>query len=193
MGISKRLAYLEAEYGGSVGGYSWVNDRKQTGGDRFHTGRFDMIYAKHLPADPKVIVECGVFKGNGLAVWCDLFPEARVIGLDIDVNTYEPTWLKDMGAFTSNVPEVYQFDKYKDSLGLVSEELEVDVLIDDSCHKTEGILLFLERALPYLSDNVVVFIEDNKTVGKELIRIYADKGYQIHSYYSLVVMERVTK
>jgi len=37
------------------------------------------------------LVEIGILNGSGLAIWCDLFPRARVIGFDIDLSPLSKT------------------------------------------------------------------------------------------------------
>src|SRR5690606_19043130 len=51
------------------------------GNPRVHN--YAPTYAENLPDTESriVIVELGILRGVGLAVWCDLFPNARVIGL----------------------------------------------------------------------------------------------------------------
>ena len=64
-----------------------------TGGDRMLHHGYAETYARHLvPFLEKrdiVLAEIGVLKGTGLALWCDLFPNGRVIGFDIDFSHFE--------------------------------------------------------------------------------------------------------
>ena len=63
-----------------------------TGGDRMsklHQG-YAKIYAKHLRPfiqreKPVVLVEVGILRGTGVAIWSELFPNGRILGLDIDL------------------------------------------------------------------------------------------------------------
>jgi hypothetical protein len=41
------------------------------------------FYEKHLPKNPKKILEIGVLKGASLAMWSEYFPEAVIHGLDL--------------------------------------------------------------------------------------------------------------
>jgi hypothetical protein len=41
------------------------------------------FYEKHLPKDPKRILEIGVHKGSSLAMWSKFFPDAIIHGLDL--------------------------------------------------------------------------------------------------------------
>jgi hypothetical protein len=68
--------------------------KKIMGGDRMAgMHQYAEHYAKELtrllgrkPDGDLVIAEVGILKGTGLAVWCDLFPKAIVLGLDIDLS-----------------------------------------------------------------------------------------------------------
>ncbi|MBP7865773.1 MAG: hypothetical protein KA419_07465 [Acidobacteria bacterium] len=80
------------------------------------------LYAKHLSrflqaGSDLTIVEIGILQRTGLSVWCDLFPEARVIWLDIDLSNYQGNLseLKQRGAFQHNQPEVFEFDQFLDT------------------------------------------------------------------------------
>lgn len=184
------LINLEQKFGGFVGGVA--NGRKATGGDRMggpgRRHRYAQHYSDHLPMDPKVVIELGVFKGTGLAIWCDLYPRACVIGLDIDLSNFQENKqrLIELGAFRHNQPQIYQFNKYKDDLGTILNGQSVDVLIDDSCHKTEGIVLFLKNNIHHVSDTGVIFVEDNTKVHKRLIGTFPD--YQIHPNHNMTIM-----
>ncbi len=64
--------------------------------------------------DRLIVAEFGILRGNGLALWCDLFPNARVIGFDIDIGHFERNQenLINMGAFSRNRPEVHEYDQF---------------------------------------------------------------------------------
>ena len=72
-----------------------------------------ITYAPSLEAGTLIIAEFGILKGTGLAIWCDLFPDARVIGLDIDLGHFEEnrSTLERRGAFKQNKPELHEYDQ----------------------------------------------------------------------------------
>jgi hypothetical protein len=125
-----------------------------------------------------VLVELGILRGNGLAIWCDLFPHARVIGLDVDLTHWkenEPA-LKARGAFQHNLPETYHFDEL-DPLGhlLLKEILgedKIDVLIDDALHDTPSIMKAMRTMLQFMARPSLYFIEDNRKVHREVKKKY---------------------
>lgn len=66
------------------------------GGDRMlHHGYADdyaEFLAPFLGTDPPpVVAEFGILRGTGLAIWCDLFPRSRVLGLESTSGTSAPT------------------------------------------------------------------------------------------------------
>jgi hypothetical protein len=83
------------------------------GNPRVHN--YAPTYAENLPDTDSqiVIVELGILRGVGLAVWCDLFPNARVIGLDVDLSHFSENEanLRKRGAFQQNSPSVFEFDE----------------------------------------------------------------------------------
>ena len=123
------------------------------------------------------MAEVGILKGTGLAIWSDLFNDVRILGLDIDLGHINNNMdnLKKLGAFKKENIELHEFDQFEDNTEALKNILKrdkVDVFIDDGFHSNETILKTLQSALPYLSDRFVYFIEDNKSVHKELKNLY---------------------
>ena len=124
------------------------------------------------------ICEIGILQGTGLAIWCDLFPNSRVIGLDLELSYFNENFdkLRELGAFSQNSPEVHQFDQYDNHNTEILQKLlggrTVDVCIDDGIHTNEAILNTLKCMTPYLSEEFVYFIEDNKNVHIEISSLY---------------------
>jgi hypothetical protein len=145
------------------------------GGDRMsplHHG-YARAYARHLAPFVRAggeltLVEVGILRGTGLAVWSDLFPRAQVLGLDVDLSHYRGNeeLLRGRGAFAAGNVRVAEFDQYAPDVGAVGALLagrRIDVFIDDGCHADEAILRTLEAARGFLADRFVYFIEDNDT------------------------------
>ncbi len=115
-----------------------------------------------------ILVEVGILNGSGLAIWCDLFPNARVIGLDLDLSNFNKNraFLESQGAFSKNTPELFEFDqldlpKARNVLRDVLDVAKVDIAIDDGCHSMESIEITLEAMLPHMANSFVYFVEDN--------------------------------
>jgi hypothetical protein len=155
------------------------------GGDRMsanHHGyarKYAQYLAPFLERDPAelTIVEVGILKGTGLAMWADLFPRARIIGLDIDLSHFRDNlgFLKSLNAFAHRDVVVHELDQFRDNadyLGQILGGASIDVMIDDGFHSEETILKTLESARPHLAQRFVYFVEDNDKVGKLLRSSY---------------------
>lgn len=147
-------------------------------GARFlpRTGYADM-YSRHLDKSGRfVMVELGILLGVGLAVWSDVFPEARIIGLDVDTSLFAKEELEARGAFRSNRPEVHFLDELGRCATMRLERIlkgeKIDVMIDDALHDDNSILRALEIFLPFMADGFVYFIEDNGTVDQAVRDTY---------------------
>ncbi len=144
------------------------------GGDRMslnHHG-YSLAYSGYLMPilrkrreERLVIVEIGILRGIGLAIWCDLFPNARVIGFDLDTSNFEghkPT-LEAQGAFRLNQPEVYEFDQFADNRQKIADILgqdKIDIVIDDGAHTLDAIMMTFNSIKKSLAADYVYFIED---------------------------------
>jgi hypothetical protein len=168
-----------------------------TGGDRmFHHG-YGATYAEFLQPllglSDLLLIEVGILRGTGIAMWCDLFPKARVLGLDIDLDHSIANMdnLKALGAFTQNKPELYEFDQFADNVEYLGNLLRgdtVDICIDDGCHSVESILCTLRSMVPHLSERFVYLIEDNSEV-HDMIRA-AYPNFQVDHAGELTVVFR---
>ena len=171
--------------------------RPCTGGDRMLHHQYATHYANFLrpfvqDRDRRfVICEFGILKGTGLAIWCDLFPNARCIGLDVDLSNFEKNIdnLRHLGAFRHNTPEVFEYDQFVYSADFLNEILDgdkIDICVDDGNHSDESILTTLDSVSPHLSKEFVYFIEDNQWVHRKIQSDY--ERYTIFSDSSLSVL-----
>jgi hypothetical protein len=161
-----------------LGGKSALYDQRKpeqlslggmTGGDRMlHHGyapRYAQFLAPFVGEKQLTVAEFGVLKGTGLAIWCDLFPDARVIGFDIDLTHVRENrdFLVSKGAFTKNEPELQKYDQLVDGSGRLQTVLcdsKLDVVIDDGLHFIEAIVTTWRSVQPFLAAKFVYFIED---------------------------------
>jgi glycosyltransferase involved in cell wall biosynthesis len=158
-------------------GFVEVNGKKfpkHIGGDRmaFDQHGYAPVYSSFLKpfysastTSGLTIIEVGIARGHGLAIWCDLFPDARVIGLDLDPDIFaehRPV-LEQRGAFQQNTPEVYAFDQFAPDralLGQIASNEKIDIFIDDGAHTREAILGTLDAVKDHMSEGAVYIIED---------------------------------
>jgi hypothetical protein len=210
-GSREWLIGIELKYGGLVtqvprGAVSPQDPRSEqeireggmTGGDRmFHHG-YAAKYAEYLvpvkaTRERVTLLEVGILQGSGLAMWCELFPDGRIIGMDIDLSHAKGNWsnLKEQGAFRDNEPELHVFDQFVDNTELVGSVLgedRIDVCIDDGFHSRESILATMKSVVPYLEKSFVYFIEDNDQVHADVKSSYPD--LEVDSAGELTVVSR---
>ncbi len=207
------LAEREIRYGGLQAGarrkqspfapgnyYSWTHQIHQ-GGDRMLKHAYAPVYSRYLQEyiqprkeAPITLVEIGVLHGTGLAIWSELFPSARIIGLDIDLSYIEGNMdqLLARGAFKNGLPELYEFDQFRDDNREFFRELlgedTVDICIDDASHdKRVTARTFLEIQ-PHLATNACYFIEDCPKARRHLPAL--PPGHQLKRHGKLLVIRR---
>ena len=174
-----------------------IND-SMIGGDRMFFNNYGKKYAKHLlpfvkrRSEELVIVEVGILKGNGLAIWSELFPKSNVYGFDIDLSHVNGNMnnLLNRGAFKNKNLYLFEFDQFKDNAEYVKEILKgkkIDVVIDDGFHSNESIIKTLESLMPSLSNKFVYFIEDNFEV-YDLVKNKISNS-RTYNYNNLTVIE----
>ena len=169
-----------------------------TGGDRMLYHGYAEKYQEHLsrfiqPSRRITLIEVGILKGTGLAIWSDLFKESRIIGLDIDLSHINNNMsnLNKRGAFANNEPEIYEFDQFLDNeeyLRQIIKEDKVDICIDDGLHSEETILTTFASMLPVLNREFVYFIEDNHDVHKVIRTKYPE--YSVENSGELTIVFR---
>ena len=168
------------------------------GGDRMSPRHHDygLYYARYLKPivardTPVTLIEVGILQGTGLAIWSDLFPKGRIIGLDIDISHFETNLdhLLHLGAFKAHNHSVHAFDGFVDNtqyIGDILREDSVDIVIDDASHVDDSILVTFESLRPHLTKNFLYLVEDNKRVHANLIERYPQ--YDIRSFFDLTVV-----
>jgi len=140
------------------------------GGDRMSENQHNYAdaysrYLANMLDKPITLIELGILRGTGIAIWSDLFPEGRIIGLDINLTYFKNNLqnLYNLGAFKNNNIEYYEFDQYEDNTkfleGLLGNN-KVDVFIDDAAHVDTAMNYTFENVLPFLNKGFVYFIED---------------------------------
>jgi hypothetical protein len=153
-------------------------------------------YAQHLRSFVRdrrrlTLLEVGILKGSGLAIWSDLFPDARILGLDIDLSHARDHWpvLESRGAFAANNVELHEFDQLAgtaDDLAALLKEDRLDVVIDDGLHTEPAVLRTLACVMPFLASDFVYFVEDNRNVHQVIARLYPQ--FSVKSYGELTVI-----
>jgi hypothetical protein len=115
-------------------------------------------------------LELGVFTGNSLKIWRDVFPHAKcIVGVDInpDCKKYENIenciFVEIGDATNSNFIE-YLTKKYGN----------FDIILDDASHKNTDVIMSFEYLFPLMKDNGLYIVEDTITYK---VPDYINKSY----------------
>lgn len=151
------------------------------GGDRMSRHAYVLKYAQYLKRflhkRPLVLAEIGILCGTGLAIWCDLFRNATILGLDIDPAHFykNRAHLLELGAFRKNTPHIFEFDQLADTMSdTLRSQLTgqgIDILIDDGLHTDIAVGHTMSLMKPFLNEEFIYFVEDNKR-GGEIASLY---------------------
>jgi len=202
IGSATWLQVVEKKYGGfienvNVDCVSDLDDRDivdtkrkgMQGGDRMTFHGYAETYAKflskYLTSDSSqlTVIEIGILKGTGLAVWSELFPNARLIGLDIDLSNFRKNeeFLRSKGAFSLRDPEIYKYDQLAPEKFPVSawlKESKIDICIDDGLHNEMSVINTVENFLPRMNASSVFIVEDYKVNISNVKKLGTDFGFQ---------------
>lgn len=184
---AEMLVQLERKYAPRVGSAPAVfsphertrTDAHNAGGDKMAADRngYAEVYARLLGRmEPQRIVELGVFQGASMALWCELFPDAEVVGLDLSLDRYHANVaaLKGRGAFTVNSPLLHEWDAYSDDAEFLRDLGAIDVFVDDGPHTRDAIKNVLGLVGPLMADGGVYVIEDFPGGGDLLHDVFPD-------------------
>lgn len=114
---------------------------------------FIEAYKKYFTGlNPKRVLEIGVQGGGSLKIWRDMFPEAEIVGVDVDENCkeHEGERIKIIIGDQADV-------KFLESLG------NFDIIIDDGGHTMVQQQTSLKWLMPQLNEGGIYVIEDLHT------------------------------
>ncbi|MBK9272797.1 MAG: class I SAM-dependent methyltransferase [Saprospiraceae bacterium] len=118
-------------------------------------GKYESFYQREfsrMKNDEIIILEIGVFRGKGMEVLKEFFPNAKVYGIDID------KYCERYG----NVFIGSEIDK-DFLLSVVDKIGEPDIIIDDGSHKTSHQKQTFDILFPRLKSGGIYVIEDLET------------------------------
>lgn len=143
----------------------------QYGTDKGTVHSYVSIYEKYLK-DKKInnLLEVGVAGGYSLLTWRDIYPNASIIGIDIDTSKIKINDTKNISILKGDATNAR-------ILTYLPEDIKFDVIIDDGSHEINDIINTLVILLPVLDNNGLYFIEDiqNKDEDIKLIDNIAKK------------------
>lgn len=99
-------------------------DKASEGCEKPHN--YMQYYAKHLPNNPRKLLEIGCAAGKSLRMWRELFPDCELHTLDLFEEHKEPTDIEGLICHKGNQNNLYTLN----AIGV----FPFDVIIDDGSH-----------------------------------------------------------
>jgi len=125
-------------------------------------------FLRHIPNDAKRILEVGIWKGDGLRWLAANYPQAHLIGMDINTS---PCTFRSAELIECNAARIYPE---------VKERLtNLDVIIDDGGHRPYQQAATFKALWPLLNAGGVYIIEDMHLCQRWHWRMYS-KLFGIH-------------
>ena len=114
---------------------------------------------------PLKFLEVGVFRGASLKTWKEYFPNANIVGADIDNNslTYKDDRIEISILDQSNL---------QDLVNLGVQHGPFDVILEDGSHQWEHQIITLKTLFPFLKNGGYYIIEDLQTNFGDLTEKY---------------------
>ncbi len=186
------LAILCDKYGSDKGNNN-ADDKSYDWDPHTYTDYYYSLFS-HCRNSVSSVFECGIgtndisLRGNmgingnpgaSLRVWKDYFPNALIIGADIDKNIL----------FSEDRIETYYVDQtsqqsIKNMWNKVSVD-KFDLMIDDGLHTYEGGVSLFENSINYLSEYGLYIIEDVKVSDLSRYEKYFEDRFYIVEFVNL--------
>lgn len=117
-------------------------------------------YEHHLTEAPATVLELGIGQGGSLLMWSHLFPNARVMGIDIDPKYAAlPSPIQDgeapRGPVECHVGDATFIESFNGWLPPL-----VDLIVDDGSHHTADVLAAFDALWPRVAFGGWYVIED---------------------------------
>ena len=156
---------LNKKFGSTIIDKNIDHGGNNTGGDMNDHG-YSKYYERYLSSirnENISLLEIGIFKGNGLAVWSKYFPNGKIYGLDIGVKTFKQNksyFEKIDDTVFNNLEELYVADS-RDDISVEKLDLpQFDIIIDDGHHKVDSQYKTFCNFYKYLNNKGIYIIED---------------------------------
>jgi hypothetical protein len=137
------------------------------------------------------ILEVGILKGTGLAIWSKYFDNKEIYGFDYDLGNFEDNKsnLIELGAFKDGLPITMFYDQFADNSETLYKtfgDKKLDMVVDDAFHSDESIINTFDELQPYLAEKFVYFIEDNISAWKKLQDKYPNYRFDYNDDLTVV-------
>jgi predicted O-methyltransferase YrrM len=165
----------------------------ELGGDKMASDRnnYAAAYADLLKnRTPNVIMELGVFRGESMALWCELFPDATVVGVDLDLTRYHEHYsvLKERGAFARNEPVLVEWDAFSDDASVLEPFGPVDLFVDDGPHTDAAIRNVARLVKPLMAPGSAYVVEDFLRGDRILMDTFPGLEYRLAGRWNAVLL-----
>lgn len=122
---------------------------------------YDKVFTDY--PEPILLIEIGVWEGESLKMWSEIFPKCKIIGIDIneECKRYE-----DFEIYPNVFIEIFDIkDRYKWDEFCQRHKIDqnIDILIDDGSHNNFDQNQAMEYAFPRLKAGGWYIIEDLHT------------------------------
>ena len=118
--------------------------------------KYTSFYQRHFSnLSPKLLLEIGVASGDSLRAWKDIFPECKIIGLDINPACRGDN--PDLNIYIGNQKDTNLLTT------ILNKEGIPDIIIDDGGHKRSEQVETFKFLFPKLTSNSLYIIEDLQT------------------------------
>ena len=134
-------------------GLKHQTDKSSTHHDYLH---FYQRFLEPLRALPLNLLEIGVYNGGSANMWAEYFPNARIVGLDIDPSTTR--FATDRIAI-----EIADQSNVDDLVRIAAGYGPFDVILDDGSHMWDHQITSLRWLFPFLKRGGFYIIEDIDT------------------------------
>lgn len=114
---------------------------------------YELILSKYKSKKNLTVVEIGVKDGGSLFIWQKLFPHAKIIGIDLNIECKK--FEKD--GFIIEIGDQSSQKFWKD---FFYKHQNVDVIIDDGGHTNNQQIFTAISCIPYIKDGGILITED---------------------------------